>query len=77
MLSPTALSWGIIAKSYKHGMVLRDISCYLFRVSWFLDDVRANKRASYHAQLILAVTSTRVELGSQNRVENQRIHNSG
>lgn len=35
MLPPTALSWGIIAKSYKHGMVLRDISCYLFRVRDF------------------------------------------
>lgn len=77
MLCPAALSWGIVTKAYKHGMVLRDISCYLFRVSWFLEFGTAYKRASYLAKFILDLTSSRVEQESQNSVENQSIHSSG
>ena len=77
MLSHVALSWGIVAKSYKHSMVIRDISCCLFRVSWFLDDGAAYKRAACHASFMLAFTSSSVEQESQNLAENQRINNSG
>ena len=77
MLSHVALSWGIVAKSYKHSMVIRDISCCLFRVSWFLDDGTAYKRAACHASFMLAFTSSSVEQESQNLAENQRINNSG
>ena len=33
MLSRKAPSWSIVAKAYKHDFALRDILCYLFRVS--------------------------------------------
>ena len=77
MLSHVALSWGVVAKSYKHGMVICDISCCLFGVSWFLDDGTAYKRASCHAKFILALTSSSVEEESQDSAENPRINTSG
>ena len=77
MLFHVALSWGIVAKSYKHGMVIRGISCCLFRVSWFLDDGTAYKRAACHAKLTLALTSSAVKQESQNSAENPRINCSG
>ena len=52
-------------------MALRDISCYLFRVSGFLEAGAAYKRASYLAEFILALTSSRVEQEGQSRVGNQ------
>lgn len=57
MLSPAVLSWCVVAKSYKHISTFRDISWYLFRVSWFLDVVVGNKRAPHFAKLITTIPS--------------------
>ena len=47
MLFYEALSRGIVAKGYKHDFALRDILCYLFRVSWFLEVAVGNKRVPH------------------------------
>lgn len=52
MLFQKALSWSIVAKGYKHDFVLRDILCYLFRVSWFLEVAVGNKRVPHLDEFI-------------------------